>query len=229
MNKEQALALFESYSIRRICDEPSETWFFSVVDVVAALTDSVNPRDYWFKMKIRVNTEGGLELSTICRQLKMRAPDVDGPGFAIPDPVPRICDPIRPPDRGSRPPGNTARDSISRPIAPAPSPFASFAPIRAIRDSEPLNPLNPLNPQSTQVDFVQRCLEFIRRKAASSRRTPNPHLSLPFRASAPSAPSRLPLPSLLSTFNFALSTSREQHFPKTPHSVPVPKCREVVL
>jgi len=75
MNKEQALAVFESYSIRRIYDEPSETWFFSVVDVVAALTDSVNPRDYWFKMKIRVNTEGGLELSTICRQLKMKAPD----------------------------------------------------------------------------------------------------------------------------------------------------------
>ena len=46
MNKEQALAVFESYSIRRIYDEPSETWFFSVVDVVAALTDSVNPRDY---------------------------------------------------------------------------------------------------------------------------------------------------------------------------------------
>ena len=75
MNKEQALAVFDSYSIRRIYDEPSETWFFSVVDVVAALTDSVNPRDYWFKMKIRVNTEGGLELSTICRQLKMKAPD----------------------------------------------------------------------------------------------------------------------------------------------------------
>ncbi len=50
-------------------------WYFSVIDVVAALTDSVNPRDYWFKMKIRVKTEDGLELSTICRQLKMKAPD----------------------------------------------------------------------------------------------------------------------------------------------------------
>ena len=46
-----------------------------MVDVVAALTDSVNPRDYWFKMKIRVKTEDGFELSTICRQLKMKAPD----------------------------------------------------------------------------------------------------------------------------------------------------------
>jgi hypothetical protein len=56
-------------------DEANETWYFSVIDVVAALTDSVNPRDYWFKMKIRVKTEDGFELSTICRQLKMKAPD----------------------------------------------------------------------------------------------------------------------------------------------------------
>jgi len=50
-------------------------WYFSVIDVVAALTDSVNPRDYWFKMKQRVHSEDGMELSTICRQLKMPAPD----------------------------------------------------------------------------------------------------------------------------------------------------------
>ncbi|MBM3273212.1 Bro-N domain-containing protein [Candidatus Kaiserbacteria bacterium] len=75
MSKEQLPAVFEDYNIRRTYDEASETWFFSVIDVVAALTDSANPRDYWFKMKIRVKTEGGLELSTRCRQLKMRAPD----------------------------------------------------------------------------------------------------------------------------------------------------------
>jgi hypothetical protein len=46
-----------------------------VIDVVGALTDSMNPRDYWFKMKIRVKSEDGLQLSTICRQLKMKAPD----------------------------------------------------------------------------------------------------------------------------------------------------------
>ncbi|RPI74460.1 MAG: hypothetical protein EHM45_18945, partial [Desulfobacteraceae bacterium] len=56
-------------------DEKTETWYFSVIDVVGALTDSVNARDYWFKMKIRVKSEDGLELSTICRQLKMPAPD----------------------------------------------------------------------------------------------------------------------------------------------------------
>jgi hypothetical protein len=75
MNREQALVAFEQHSIRRFFDEANETWYFSVIDVVAALTDSVNARDYWFKMKIRVKTEGGLELSTICRQLKMKAPD----------------------------------------------------------------------------------------------------------------------------------------------------------
>jgi len=45
------------------------------VDVVEALTDSVNPRDYWFKMKIRVKEEDGFEPSTICRQLKLPAED----------------------------------------------------------------------------------------------------------------------------------------------------------
>ena len=72
---EKSLAVFESYKIRRHYDEASETWYFSVIDVVGALTDSVNPRDYWFKMKVRVKSEDGIELSTICRQLKMKAPD----------------------------------------------------------------------------------------------------------------------------------------------------------
>ena len=72
---DKALAVFESYKIRRYYDEQSEAWYFSVIDVVGALTDSVNPRDYWFKMKIRVKSEDGLQLSTICRQLKMKAPD----------------------------------------------------------------------------------------------------------------------------------------------------------
>jgi len=43
--------------------------------VVGVLTDSTNPRDYWYKMKIRVKDEDGFELSTVCRQLKMEAPD----------------------------------------------------------------------------------------------------------------------------------------------------------
>lgn len=45
------------------------------MDVTGVLTDSINSRDYWFKMKIRVKSEDGIELSTICRQLKLKAPD----------------------------------------------------------------------------------------------------------------------------------------------------------
>ncbi len=72
MENEKALVTFENYRIRRSYDEKDESWYFSVIDVVGALTDSANPRDYWFKMKIRVKTDDGLELSTICRQLKIR-------------------------------------------------------------------------------------------------------------------------------------------------------------
>lgn len=75
MENERSLVAFEEHKIRRFFDDQNETWYFSVIDVMAALTESVNPRDYWFKMKIRVKTEDGLELSTICRQLKMKAPD----------------------------------------------------------------------------------------------------------------------------------------------------------
>lgn len=46
-----------------------------MVDVIEALTDSTNPNDYWYKMKIRVKDEGGFEPSTICRWLKLLAPD----------------------------------------------------------------------------------------------------------------------------------------------------------
>jgi hypothetical protein len=75
MNEERSLVAFENHKIRRIYDEKTETWYFSVIDVVGALTDSINSRDYWFKMKIRVKTEDGFELSTICRQLKLRSSD----------------------------------------------------------------------------------------------------------------------------------------------------------
>jgi DNA-damage-inducible protein D len=75
MDKDKEIIAFEHYKIRRLYDEKSEIWYFSVIDVVGALTDSANPRDYWFKMKIRVKTEAGVELSTICRQFKMKAPD----------------------------------------------------------------------------------------------------------------------------------------------------------
>jgi DNA-damage-inducible protein D len=70
-----AIKLFEDKKVRSHWDEAEELWYFSVVDVVEILTDSTNPRDYWFKMKIRISTDDGLELSTICRQLKLMAAD----------------------------------------------------------------------------------------------------------------------------------------------------------
>jgi prophage antirepressor-like protein len=75
MKQDTAIKLFEDKKIRTHYDEQTEEWYFSVIDVVEVLTDSANPRDYWFKMKQRVKLEDGIELSTICRQLKMIAPD----------------------------------------------------------------------------------------------------------------------------------------------------------
>ena len=69
------LVLFESKQIRRHYDSENEIWYFSVIDIIDALTESANPRDYWFKMKQRVKTEDGFELSTICRQFKLKASD----------------------------------------------------------------------------------------------------------------------------------------------------------
>jgi len=68
-------AQFDGKHIRRIYDEDSEAWWFSVIDVVLALTDSDNPRNYWLKMKRRVKSADGVELSTVCRQFKLTAAD----------------------------------------------------------------------------------------------------------------------------------------------------------
>ncbi|MBP5401967.1 MAG: Bro-N domain-containing protein [Treponema sp.] len=75
MPESTQIKLFQDSKIRSIWDEKEQQWYFSVIDVIAVLTDSVNPRDYWFKMKKRVHSEDGIELSTICRQLKMTASD----------------------------------------------------------------------------------------------------------------------------------------------------------
>lgn len=72
---ENEAKLFERQKVRTHWDKKEEKWYFSVIDVISILTESTNPRDYWFKMKTRVKTEDGLELSTVCRQLKMKASD----------------------------------------------------------------------------------------------------------------------------------------------------------
>jgi len=67
---EQTVAVFESRNIRRHYDEPTETWYFSVVDVVEALTVSINPTDYLKKLRKR-DVELGAYLGTNCPQIEM--------------------------------------------------------------------------------------------------------------------------------------------------------------
>ncbi len=71
------LAIFEDYNIRRIYDEKTETWFFSVIDIIRALiqqADYQTARKYWNKLKERLNKEGNQSV-TNCHQLKMVAED----------------------------------------------------------------------------------------------------------------------------------------------------------
>ena len=75
MSENTQIKLFEEKKVRSIWDEEEQQCYFSVIDVVEVLTESVNPRDYWFKMKKRVHSEDGVELSTICRQLKLLSSD----------------------------------------------------------------------------------------------------------------------------------------------------------
>lgn len=73
IESQSKMVLFQSRNIRRLWHE--DEWFYSVVDIVEALTDSKNSRDYWYRMKVRVKEEDGFEPSTVCRQLKLEAPD----------------------------------------------------------------------------------------------------------------------------------------------------------
>ena len=72
-NLKSKIAIFRGKQVRRTIY--NDEWWFSVVDVVEALTDSVNPRVYWNAMKVRVKSQDGIELSTICRQLKLESAD----------------------------------------------------------------------------------------------------------------------------------------------------------
>ncbi|MBI5641006.1 MAG: hypothetical protein HZA17_11320 [Nitrospirae bacterium] len=77
MSKEQALAVFENYKIRRVYDEEAETWYFSVVDIIQVLIqqpDYQAARNYWKVLKNRLNKEGS-ETVTKCNRLKLVAED----------------------------------------------------------------------------------------------------------------------------------------------------------
>lgn len=67
--------MFEGSQIRFVWDNEREEWYFSVVDVIGSLTESNNPRDYWYRVKKRMSEEERSELSTFCRQLKLKSTD----------------------------------------------------------------------------------------------------------------------------------------------------------
>ena len=77
MAQNDKIQLFEDKRIRTAWDEEKEEWYFSIVDVVAVLTDQPDQRgasNYWAKLKQRLKEEGANQLLTNCQQLKMRSP-----------------------------------------------------------------------------------------------------------------------------------------------------------
>ena len=74
MTKKETLKLFEERKVRTVWDDEKEKWYFSIVDVVSVLTDSVDATAYWRKLKQRLKEEGN-ETVTNCHGLKMKAAD----------------------------------------------------------------------------------------------------------------------------------------------------------
>ena len=74
MSMTEIVKLFGERKIRSIWDDVTENWYFSVIDVVAVLTESDNPRKYWSVLKTRLKKEGN-ETATNCSQLKLRSED----------------------------------------------------------------------------------------------------------------------------------------------------------
>ena len=75
MKKSESIAIFNQQIIRRHWDDKRELWYFSVVDVISALTSSKNPQVYWRVLKKRLIDEGSDETVTKCNGLKMIAQD----------------------------------------------------------------------------------------------------------------------------------------------------------
>lgn len=73
MSKENAIKIFEQKQVRTHWDEEQGKWYFSIVDVVAALTNSLNPQVYWRVLKKRLKDEGN-ETVTNCNTLKKLKP-----------------------------------------------------------------------------------------------------------------------------------------------------------
>ena len=74
MSKKELLKIFDNKNVRVVWDDEQEKWYFSIVDVCGALTDSPNPRNYWKVLKHRLLKEGN-ETVTNCNQLKLKSED----------------------------------------------------------------------------------------------------------------------------------------------------------
>jgi hypothetical protein len=72
MKQHNAIQVFEETQVRTIWDADQEKWYISIVDVIAVLTDSIDPNAYWRKLKQRLKAEGN-ETVTNCHGLKMLA------------------------------------------------------------------------------------------------------------------------------------------------------------
>ena len=74
MKRENDIKIFEDKKVRTLWNVEQEKWYLSIVDVIAILTDSPNPRKYWSVLKTRLKAEGS-QLATNCSQLKMQSAD----------------------------------------------------------------------------------------------------------------------------------------------------------
>ena len=74
MKKDNSIKLFEEKKVRSQWNVEQEKWYFSIVDVIAILTESPIPRKYWSVLKTKLKAEGS-QLATNCSQLKMKSAD----------------------------------------------------------------------------------------------------------------------------------------------------------
>ena len=75
VNDNSSIQLFEDQKIRTACDAEKEEWYFSIIDVISVLTDTVNPRRYWSDLKRKLKIEGAVEVYEKIVQLKLLSPD----------------------------------------------------------------------------------------------------------------------------------------------------------
>ena len=75
VNDNSSIQLFEDQKIRTAWDAEKEEWYFSIIDVISVLTDTVNPRRYWSDLKRKLKIEGAVEVYEKIVQLKLLSPD----------------------------------------------------------------------------------------------------------------------------------------------------------